>query len=122
MIPCTPGYRRLPSATFRGRTAKAISVDILEKTYVSTVCFPGARAQCVMSLSPCLVPGTEQLLPLLLHAPVFMVTKPRPCARDPPPGQSFGPMCTHLEHANYLGREFQRAEMALQSGQAYVQD
>ncbi|KAI7843616.1 hypothetical protein COHA_002856 [Chlorella ohadii] len=30
--------------------------------------------------------------------------------------------CTHLEHANYLGRELQRAEFALISGQQYVQD
>ena len=29
---------------------------------------------------------------------------------------------TRLEHANYLGREFQRAEAALISGQDYVQD
>ena len=29
---------------------------------------------------------------------------------------------THLEHANYLGREFARAEAALLSGQQYVQD
>lgn len=37
-----------------------------------------------------------------------------------PEGQS--PVCTHLEHANYLGREFQRAEFALMSGQDYIQD
>jgi len=30
--------------------------------------------------------------------------------------------CTHLEHANYLGREFQRAEFSLVSGQDYIQD
>lgn len=30
--------------------------------------------------------------------------------------------CTHLEHANYLGRELQRAEFALATGAAYVQD
>jgi hypothetical protein len=30
--------------------------------------------------------------------------------------------CTRVEHANYLGREFQRAEMALISGGEYVQD
>lgn len=29
---------------------------------------------------------------------------------------------TRLDHASYLGREFQRAEAALLSGQAYVQD
>ena len=33
-----------------------------------------------------------------------------------------GVPCTRLEHANYLGREFQRAEMALTSGDEYVQD
>jgi dihydropteroate synthase len=29
---------------------------------------------------------------------------------------------TRLDHAAYLGREFQRAEVALCSGQAYIQD
>ena len=29
---------------------------------------------------------------------------------------------TRLDHASYLGREFQKAEAALLSGQAYVQD
>jgi dihydropteroate synthase len=29
---------------------------------------------------------------------------------------------TRLDHASYLGREFQRAEVALLSGQDYVQD
>jgi dihydropteroate synthase len=31
-------------------------------------------------------------------------------------------LCTHLEHANYLGREFQKAEFALLLAQKYVQD
>lgn len=30
--------------------------------------------------------------------------------------------CTHLEHANYLGREFQKAEFALLWSLQYVQD
>jgi dihydropteroate synthase len=30
--------------------------------------------------------------------------------------------CSHLEHANYLGREFQKAEFALLLGEDYVQD
>lgn len=29
---------------------------------------------------------------------------------------------THIDHAAYLGREFQRAEAALLSGQEYIQD
>lgn len=29
---------------------------------------------------------------------------------------------TRLEHANYLGREFQRAEVALMTGDEYIQD
>jgi hypothetical protein len=36
--------------------------------------------------------------------------------------EGHAPVCTHLEHANYLGREFQRAEFALLLGQDYVQD
>lgn len=40
---------------------------------------------------------------------------------EQPAGQRLPPV-TRLEHANYLGREFQRAEAALISGEAYVQD
>ncbi|PRW39253.1 pterin-binding family [Chlorella sorokiniana] len=65
VISCKPGQVRLPTRTWRGRTAKALSVEILEKDY------------------------------------------------------GFQP-CTHLEHANYLGRELQRAEFALISGQQYA--
>ena len=36
--------------------------------------------------------------------------------------ESGNPACTHLEHANYLGREFQRAEFALLTDQDYIQD
>ncbi|GMH36504.1 hypothetical protein BSKO_04372 [Bryopsis sp. KO-2023] len=64
-IPCTAGYKRAPSNVFRGRTAKELSVLIVEK-------------------------------------------------EDPP--------LTRLEHANYLGREFQKAEFALLDGSEYVQD
>lgn len=67
VISCKPGATRQPSRTWRGRTAKAVSVDILEADH------------------------------------------------------GFHPV-THLEHANYLGRELQRAEFALLSGQRYVQD
>jgi dihydropteroate synthase len=34
-----------------------------------------------------------------------------------------GPLClSRLDHALYLGRELQRAELCLESGRAYVQD
>lgn len=65
-IPCTPGYVRPPSAVYTGRSAKEISVRLLEEP------------------------------------------------EDPP--------LTMLVHANYLGREFQRAEAALISEEVYVQD
>ena len=58
---------RLPARTWRGRTAKELSVLILEADH------------------------------------------------------GFQPV-THLEHANYLGRELQRAELALVMGLEYVQD
>lgn len=32
------------------------------------------------------------------------------------------PPLSRLDHANYLGREFQRAEYALVSGSSYIQD
>ncbi len=32
------------------------------------------------------------------------------------------PPLSRLEHANYLGREFQRAEFAIITGDEYVQD
>lgn len=48
---------------------------------------------------------------------------PRPCLPLTPAPQDHGfQPCTHLEHALYLGRELQRAEFALVSGQEYVQD
>jgi hypothetical protein len=67
VISCKPGAVRLPTRTWRGRTAKELSVAILETDH------------------------------------------------------GFQP-CTHLEHANYLGRELQRAEFALLTGQRYTQD
>eukprot|EP00884_Botryococcus_braunii_P018577 jgi/Botrbrau1/5402/Bobra.182_1s0006.1 len=65
-IPCTPGKPRQPSGTYRGGSAKELSVLLLE----------------------------EQERPLV----------------------------TMLVHANYLGREFQRAEAALICGDIYIQD
>ncbi len=67
VISCKPGAVRTPARTWRGRTAKALSVEVLERDH------------------------------------------------------GFKP-CTHLEHANYLGRELQRAEFALVTGAQYVQD
>lgn len=67
VISCKPGAVRAPARTWRARTAKALSVEILERDH------------------------------------------------------GFQP-CTHLEHANYLGRELQRAEFALVTGAEYVQD
>ena len=40
----------------------------------------------------------------------------------PPPSPSSLPLLTLLPHANYLGRELQRAEAALLGGWDYVQD
>jgi len=67
VIPCTGYVPPLPPRTFRGATAKAVAVAILEAE------------------------GAEGC-------------------------------CSRLEHAAYLGRELQRAEQALRSGVAYVQD
>eukprot|EP00850_Spirogloea_muscicola_P005937 SM000027S09718 [mRNA] locus=s27:970543:971875:- [translate_table: standard] len=67
VIPCT-GYKPRPPTRYRGRSAKELSVQIIERT---------PAGQC----------------------PVSMLT-----------------------HANYLGREFQKAEAALLSGSPYVQD
>lgn len=60
----------LPRRIFRGRTAKEISVEILESQGVGVPC----------------------------------------------------DYCSHLEHANYLGRELQKAEFCLATGKDYVQD
>lgn len=64
-IPCTKGFVRLPNRTFRGRTAKSVSVSIIEH-------------------------------------------------ENPP--------VSRLDHANYLGRELQRAEFCLISNTEYIQD
>jgi hypothetical protein len=60
----------LPSRKFSGRTAKELSVEILESQGLGVPC----------------------------------------------------EYCSHLEHANYLGRELQRAETCLRDGTTYVQD
>lgn len=65
-IPCNTKVERVPTCTFRGRTAKELCVQIFEQT--------------------------------------------KPCP------------ATRLDHAAYLGREFQRAEAALLSQQEYIQD
>ena len=66
-IPCDGSYKPSANAVFAGRTAKELSVRILEKER-----------------------GAD--------------------------------LVTMLVHANYLGREFQRAEACLASGEEYVQD
>lgn len=72
VIGCRGGSVRLPRHVFSGRSAKELSVAVLEPQAADT---------------------------------------PQPL-----------PWCSRLEHANYLGREFVRAEMALLSGAEYVQD
>eukprot|EP00892_Ulva_mutabilis_P006615 jgi/Ulvmu1/4325/UM002_0048.1 len=67
VIPCGPGYTNSPVQVFRGKSAKELSVQILEK-------------------------------------------------------QENSHMCSHMEHANYLGREFQKAEFCLLTGEFYIQD
>ncbi len=67
VIPCDGSYKPTANATFEGRTAKELSVKILEEEEGK---------------------GTV----------------------------------TMLVHANYLGREFQRAEQCLAEGREYVQD
>eukprot|EP00887_Chlorella_sp_A99_P002387 scaffold10.g2387.t1 len=44
-IPCMPGYRRPPSATWRGRTAKALAVAILEAPRRAGAAPPVARLE-----------------------------------------------------------------------------
>ncbi len=66
VIPCDGSYEPPPPTRFRGRTAKEISVEILER--------------------------------------------------------GDGAWCSMMSHANYLGREFQRAEACMTSGDEYVQD
>ena len=66
VIPCDGSYEPPPPTRFRGRTAKELSVEILER--------------------------------------------------------GDGAWCSMMSHANYLGREFQRAEACMTSGDEYVQD
>ena len=67
VIPCDGSYKPKPTETFKGRTAKEISVEVFES------------------------------------------------------GKGKG-KCSMMTHANYLGREFQRAEECLRTGKKYVQD
>ncbi|KAG2441376.1 hypothetical protein HYH02_009967 [Chlamydomonas schloesseri] len=88
---------RLPRRVFRGRTAKELSVRILEQEQEQELGQSGQQQQ------------QEQ---------------EQAAGSAPAPGQVQGalPWISRLEHANYLGREFVRAELALLSGTDYVQD
>ncbi len=72
VIGCGSGSKKVlrPLRIFSGRTAKEVSVEILESQGVGVPC----------------------------------------------------EYCSHLEHANYLGRELQKAEFCLTTGATYVQD
>ncbi len=72
VIGCGSGSKKVlrPLRVFSGRTAKEVSVEILESQGVGVPC----------------------------------------------------EYCSHLEHANYLGRELQKAEFCLSTGATYVQD
>ena len=72
VIGCGRGSKKVlrPIRIFSGRTAKEVSVEILESQGVGIPC----------------------------------------------------EYCSHLEHANYLGRELQKAEFCLSTGATYVQD
>ena len=72
VIGCGSGSKKFlrPLRVFRGRTAKEVSVEILESQGVGVPC----------------------------------------------------EYCSHLEHANYLGRELQKAEFCMSTGATYVQD
>jgi len=65
-LPCDKPLKRLPTAIFKGRTAKEIGIKLIEEI------------------------------------------------ENPP--------LSRLDHALYLGREFVRAEMAILSGEDYIQD
>ena len=117
VISCKPGAVRLPTRTWRGRTAKALSVS-----------GPGGRAAA--GKLPCHLCPVGQLdwhaalLPPASIDNLLISTAPSQCHRQVEileRDHGFRP-CTHLEHANYLGRELQRAEFALLTGQQYVQD
>ncbi|GIL58366.1 hypothetical protein Vafri_13429 [Volvox africanus] len=94
VIGCRPGGAvRLPRRTFRGRTAKEISVRILEE-------------------------------PSRVHQQHQQTGVGASGAEEPQQHQQphIAPWISRLEHANYLGREFVRAEQALLTGADYVQD
>ncbi|GLI61097.1 hypothetical protein VaNZ11_003378, partial [Volvox africanus] len=95
IIGCRPGGAvRMPRRTFRGRTAKEISVRILEE--------PSRVYQQHQQTG---VGGSGAQEPQQHQQP-----------------HNIAPWISRLEHANYLGREFMRAEQALLTGTDYVQD
>ncbi|GIL81261.1 hypothetical protein Vretimale_1179 [Volvox reticuliferus] len=94
VIGCRPGRAmRLPRRTFRGRTAKEISIRILEE--------PSQVHQQHQQPDLVGISAEKQAQHQQRH---------------------ILPWITRLEHANYLGREFVRAEHALLTGADYVQD
>eukprot|EP00270_Netrium_digitus_P013266 TRINITY_DN4384_c0_g4_i1.p1 TRINITY_DN4384_c0_g4~~TRINITY_DN4384_c0_g4_i1.p1 ORF type:complete len:225 (-),score=51.99 TRINITY_DN4384_c0_g4_i1:91-726(-) len=85
VIPCNGSYRPTPAHVYRGKTAKEVSVAILEPC-------AKAAARDVDDVRSALGAPTSSV-------PVSMLT-----------------------HANYLGRELQKAEQALVHGLEYIQD
>ncbi|GJP45285.1 hypothetical protein CLOM_g4690 [Closterium sp. NIES-68] len=94
VIPCDGSYKPTPLRVYRGRTAKEVSVLILEQYF-------GSGGESKRAAATASVTTAEGVSASLL---------------------SQMPPVTMLNHANYLGRELQRAEAALLNGAEYIQD
>ncbi len=94
VIGCRGGALRLPRHVFRGRTAKEAGVAILERPP------PGGTPAASVAAA---LPGGDGGV------------------GGGGSTAAAAAVCSRLEHALYLGRELQRAETALLTGDEYVQ-
>ncbi|CAI5472755.1 unnamed protein product [Closterium sp. Yama58-4] len=113
-IPCDGSYKPTPLRVYRGRTAKEVSVIILEQYFG-----PGEKSRG----------AAERKNKENAGAQVGSATAGASTAASVTTAEGVSasllsqiPPVTMLNHANYLGRELQRAEAALLNGTEYIQD
>lgn len=92
VIPCGPGYNRPPHKVYR--------CDMTNFTRLHK----GFQSAHTSLLMLCRGKTAKEISVQILEL------------------EESGCLCSHMEHANYLGREFQKAEFSLLLGVDYVQD
>ncbi|CAI7755201.1 unnamed protein product [Closterium sp. NIES-53] len=112
-IPCDGSYKPTPLRVYRARTAKEVSVMILEQYFG-----PGEKSRGAAEQENKENAGAQAASETGASAAASVTTAEGVSALI----LSQMPPVTMLNHANYLGRELQRAEAAMLDGSEYIQD